>query len=194
MECPRSQCRAVSSICQSRSQKTYVNLQSRAKDASRLEEDMNTNFRVNVTGQVLLFMAFLPLIRAGSQKKIVALSSGLADLDFTVKYNLFQAMPYSASKAGLNMAVAKLQAELKPEGILIFTISPGVVATGNEPKPEDGAKAMDMAGKLMAYAPHWKGPITPEESVEKMLGVIDKATIETWGGKMVSHLGNTQWL
>lgn len=51
-------------------------------------------------------------------------------------------------------------------------------------------------GRLMTkYAgPDFKGPAAPEECVKAVLDVIDKATIEKNGGKMVSHLGNTTWL
>lgn len=167
---------------------------SAAKDASRLEDDLNASFRTNVTGNILLITAFLPLVRAGKLKKIVAISSGMADIDLVVNFDLYQALPYSSSKAAFNMAVAKLQAELKPEGILVFAVSPGSVATGSEPRPEDGEKAMNMVSKLKAYEPEWKGPITPDESVGLVLEVIAKATIETRGGRMVSQWGNTRWL
>jgi NAD(P)-dependent dehydrogenase (short-subunit alcohol dehydrogenase family) len=167
---------------------------SAAKDASRLEDDLNASFRTNVTGNILLITAFLPLVRAGKLKKIVAISSGMAAIDLVVDFDIYQALPYSSSKAALNMAVAKLQAELKPEGILVFAISPGIVATGNMPGPEHGEKVTDMVSKLMAYEPEWKGPITPDESVGLVLEVVAKATIETTGGRMVSHRGNTRWL
>jgi hypothetical protein len=50
-------------------------------------------------------------------------------------------------------------------------------------------------GKLVAYAPRFKGPITPEESVRHVRSVWEKAIIESgWGGAFVSHLGNKQWV
>ena len=42
--------------------------------------------------------------------------------------------------------------------------------------------------------PDFKGPITPEESAKLVLGVVNKATIEENGGKMISHLGTWRWL
>jgi len=51
-----------------------------------------------------------------------------------------------------------------------------------------------MIGSFMAYAPHFRGPITPEESVTKVMEVVEKATVEKDGGAFVSHFGNKQWL
>ena len=46
------------------------------------------------------------------------------------------------------------------------------------------------------YAPNFPGPITPEQSVNMVLGVVEAATIEKNGGKMVSHFVDSpdKWL
>lgn len=60
---------------------------------------------------------------------------------------------------------------------------------------EDLPNLQDQMGKMAAYAPDWKGPITPEESVRRVLGVIEAASVERGdGGTFVSHFGNRQWL
>ena len=52
-----------------------------------------------------------------------------------------------------------------------------------------------MVTKFGAYAPHLKGPMTTAESVNKLLGLIESASIDKGdGGSFVSHLGNKQWL
>lgn len=52
-----------------------------------------------------------------------------------------------------------------------------------------------MGKKFATYAPDFKGMSTPEESIQAMLSVIDKASVETgFGGGFVSHKGNKQWL
>jgi hypothetical protein len=52
-----------------------------------------------------------------------------------------------------------------------------------------------MLAKFVEYAPHFKGPITPEQSVTAMKSVIASASIEKGhGGDFISHLGNKQWL
>lgn len=47
---------------------------------------------------------------------------------------------------------------------------------------------------FMQYAPHFTGPITPEESVKLCMQVVDEATVESMGGEFVSQFGNKQWL
>jgi len=51
-----------------------------------------------------------------------------------------------------------------------------------------------MSGKFAAYAPHFRGTATTDEAARDVLSVIHKATMEANGGKLVSHLGNKQWL
>ena len=61
--------------------------------------------------------------------------------------------------------------------------------------PEEFKAQLPVMMEAMArYAPDAKFPITPEESTEHVLDVIDKATIEKNGGIMVSHWGNKRWL
>lgn len=52
-----------------------------------------------------------------------------------------------------------------------------------------------MVAKFAKYAPHFKGPITPTESVNHVMAVVEKASVENGdGGSFVSHFGNKQWL
>jgi hypothetical protein len=54
---------------------------------------------------------------------------------------------------------------------------------------------MEMGRKFATYAPHFTGPLTPEQSVTAVRDVIEKASIEAGSaGAFVSHLGNKQWL
>ena len=53
----------------------------------------------------------------------------------------------------------------------------------------------DMVSAFQVYAPHFTGPISPEESATHVISVINKASIEGGsGGSFVSHFGNKQWL
>ena len=58
------------------------------------------------------------------------------------------------------------------------------------------ANVQKMAAAFAKAAPDFKGAITPEESVEKVLSVIDNASLkEGWGASFVSHHGNNkEWL
>ena len=52
-----------------------------------------------------------------------------------------------------------------------------------------------MMGKFMGYAPHFKGPATPEVAIQAVKNVWENASIEKGdGGAFLSHLGNKQWL
>lgn len=64
-----------------------------------------------------------------------------------------------------------------------------------EADPDDADKAAVLMGKFAEYAPHFKRPLTPEESVNAVLSVMHKASITKGdGGTFISHLGNKQWL
>lgn len=162
-----------------------------------LEEDLMASFRANVVGVANTVNLFLPLIRAGNEKKIITISSGMADIDLVNRFSVPIAAPYSISKAATNALVAKYNAALgKSEGILFLSLSPGLVDTSEgKPMSEQAIQGAQAMGALFQeYAPHFKGPITPEQSVEMCLKVIEDATVDTHGGDFVSHFGNKQWL
>ena len=166
-------------------------------EPAALEEDLMTSFRANVVGVANTVNTFLPLLRAGHAKKVITISTGMADMDLVNRFNVPIAAPYSISKAATNALVAKYNAALgKSAGILFMAISPGYVDTseGKAPTEADMAGGQAMGAKFAAYAPHMTGPLTPEESVKMQLEVVDKATVETMGGAFVSHFGNKQWL
>lgn len=64
-------------------------------------------------------------------RKVIAISSGAGDLDFIntsgIEYNAL----YAASKAALNIVVAKFSAQYKKDHVLFFSLSPGFVDVGH---------------------------------------------------------------
>jgi NAD(P)-dependent dehydrogenase (short-subunit alcohol dehydrogenase family) len=72
----------------------------------------------------------------GKVKKVIAISSGHADLDFINNFEVDGCGLYSASKAALNTIVAKYNAQYKKDGILFLSLSPGVVDVGHFDKRE----------------------------------------------------------
>ncbi|KAK3065773.1 hypothetical protein LTR53_018052 [Teratosphaeriaceae sp. CCFEE 6253] len=62
-----------------------------------LEADLESSFKANVVGVAHTINAFLPLIRKGESKKIVTLSTGMADLDLVNQFSIPIASPYSKS-------------------------------------------------------------------------------------------------
>lgn len=103
-------------------------------DPAVLDEEMNRNFQTNVLGVIKTINTFLPLLKKSSVKKVIAITTGLADDRLTNDYDLYEAGPYTISKAALNTAVAKYNARhgKSSDGILFVAISPGLVNTGND--------------------------------------------------------------
>lgn len=86
-------------------------------------------FEVNVVGVANTISAFLPLIKQGKTRKVITLSSGMADLDLVHRFAIGISAPYTISKAAVNMLVAKYHCAYKAQGILFVAISPGFVDT-----------------------------------------------------------------
>ncbi|KAF3017672.1 hypothetical protein E8E15_006997 [Penicillium rubens] len=148
-----------------------------------------------IYGSLWTTNAFLPLIEKGIQKKIVHISSAMADLDLISKTGLSYAVAYSVAKAGMNVQVAKYAAELGPRGIKVLALSPGWVDTWEGDKPSQVVEAEKvMLKQFQAAEPELKGQIQPEESVIKCLQVIGCLDAET-SGLLLSHNGDKErWL
>lgn len=119
---------------------------------------MQSVLTVNSIAPMLITQQYLNLIKAGSQPKIVNISSGLGSLK---NLNPTGHYSYSASKAALNMYSLRLSHDLKDTGIIMIMLHPGWVKT-------------DMGG------PH--AAITTQESIKSMLQFIDNLTMANSGG------------
>lgn len=67
-------------------------------------------FNTNVLGNIHLFNLYTPLVLKGRIKKVIAISTGIADINLIAKYDIEGATPYSISKAALNTTVIKFAA------------------------------------------------------------------------------------
>jgi len=164
-----------------------------------LEDAHMSTYKTNVLGVAHTTNAFLPLIRKGQLKKVITISSGMADDELINQFSIPHQASYSMSKSAVNTLVAKYNAAYgKKEGILFLAISPGLVDTGfvdtSQLDQEQQQVMQHLMGAFSEYAPDFKGPIQPDESAGMVADVIDKATVETMGGGFVSHHGNKQWL
>ncbi|PYI11203.1 NAD(P)-binding protein [Aspergillus sclerotiicarbonarius CBS 121057] len=162
-----------------------------------LEDDLMTMLKVNVVGNIHLFNLFVPLIRKGQVKKVIAISSGQGSLEIIPKLKIKAASLYAISKAGLNTAVAKFSAQYADEGILFMSICPGMVDTGRyvDATPEQMVGLNEMLKSFAEYAPHFQGPSTTEAAVRDVLSVMNQSSVGNGdGGSFVSHYGNQQWL
>lgn len=90
-------------------------------------------FRTNVVGNINLINLAIPLLKQGTGKKVIVLTSGLGDPNLTADYDLFECPGYSISKTAVDMMVAKYHAEHHSSGLLFLAVSPGVVDTNNTP-------------------------------------------------------------
>jgi NAD(P)-dependent dehydrogenase (short-subunit alcohol dehydrogenase family) len=102
----------------------------RANTVEELNDVSSKLFRTNVVGNIHLFHLFLPLVMKGKVKKVITLSSALADLDLINNLEIEIRALYSASKAAMNVIVAKFNAQYKKEGVLFVSIAPGAVEVG----------------------------------------------------------------
>ncbi|KAJ8125944.1 hypothetical protein O1611_g7694 [Lasiodiplodia mahajangana] len=161
-------------------------------DPKGLEDDMLECFKVNVIGNVHLFNIYLPLILKGPTKKVITISTGLADVEMSREWKLTLSAPYAISKSAMNSAAARFHAQYADQGVLFLNICPGVVETGvyDDATEEQKKRLGEQGAKFAAYAPGFTGGVEPPESVGKMLVQINKASLEGgYGGAFISHLG-----
>jgi len=130
-------------------------------------EDALYAMRSNAIGPLLVTQAFLPLLKASSQGRIISLSSGLGSLTWKASGNPYH---YSASKAALNMYMRSLAAEVGNQSLITVVVDPGWIRTG-------------MGGEAASIAPH--------DSARGILKLTDQLHTEdngcflTWQGQPV---------
>jgi NAD(P)-dependent dehydrogenase (short-subunit alcohol dehydrogenase family) len=103
----------------------------RSDKVDELEDVSSKLFSTNVVGNIHLFNLFLPLVLKGKVKKVIAISSGHGDLDFINNLEVENSALYAASKAAMNVIVAKFSTQYKKDGVLFLSLSPGVVDVGH---------------------------------------------------------------
>ena len=113
-------------------------------------EDLESHFRVNAIGPLLLTQALLPNLRASENPRIVAISSGLGSISENSSGGW---VAYRVSKVALHQLMRTLAAELGKEKMIFALVSPGWVRTR-------------MGGQ--------SAPLSPEESVRAVLKVVDR--------------------
>jgi NAD(P)-dependent dehydrogenase (short-subunit alcohol dehydrogenase family) len=119
------------------------------------------SMEVNAIAPLRLTEAFMGHVAASGQKKIVIISSKAGSFELSPKMPMMYS--YRASKAALNMYMYTLSFETPKKGVIVTMLSPGQVNTA------------DMKGMKRP------GLIETDESVSKMLKVIDGITMEQNG-------------
>jgi len=158
---------------------------------AELKAAMLASLDINVFSTLYSTDSFLPLIRAGEQKKIICISTGMADDALVLKAEIQIAMGYSMSKAALNNLVAKYAVHYKNEGIKFLALSPGWVSS--HAGPEEDMNVKFFLPVFQKVYPELKGKITVEESVKMQLDTIENLTLEQ-SGQFLSHHGDKYWV
>jgi NAD(P)-dependent dehydrogenase (short-subunit alcohol dehydrogenase family) len=119
--------------------------------------------RVNLLGPAALAEALVDNVAASGKKTIAMMSSRLGSISESSGMTL----PYSTSKAALNMLVKGLSATLSSRGVIVVALSPGWVRT-------------DMGGQ--------GAPLSPDRSAQGLRKVLSRLR-EKDSGKFFSHDG-----
>jgi NAD(P)-dependent dehydrogenase (short-subunit alcohol dehydrogenase family) len=126
-------------------------------------EEFERVLRVNTYAPLRLARVLLPNIAASGQKKIVSVSSGIGSLTRAPEFMQYApAYYYAISKAGLNMEMRMLATELKPRGVLVGLVTPGMVDTAMQ--------AQYRSASVAAGTPITAPMLTPAQSAR---GVVD---------------------
>lgn len=133
------------------------------------KEDFSKVFQVNSVSPILISEKFLPLLKNGSEPKIVNISSMSGSISNRTRSGGYA---YSSSKAALNMMTKTLSNELKEMEITVVVIHPGWVKT-------------DMGGE--------NAPLELESSITSIIKVIDSLSIADTGKFLDWQRNEVQW-
>ena len=97
-------------------------------------------FKINSLGPIHSIKAFLPLLRASTTRKIIVIGSGAGDVKYNRDVGIANMAAYGMTKAAGLIATTKFAAQLKDEGFVVVTLSPGLV---------DVTGTVDSAGTLI---------------------------------------------
>lgn len=139
------------------------------------------HFHTNVLGSIRLFQELYPLIKKGTQKKVIFISSDCGSLNLDIRLN-FSA--YGQSKAALNYSTKELARQLEPENFIVAAVHPGHVSTDMGKGGEKAFLAADEANAKNFFTPESK--ITPDESASALCKLFENLSVT---GKFLSYDG-----
>jgi NAD(P)-dependent dehydrogenase (short-subunit alcohol dehydrogenase family) len=119
-------------------------------------DSIREQFEVNALGALRVTQVLLPRLQAGG--KVVLMTSRMGSIADNTSGSSYG---YRMSKVALSMAGKSLSHDLKPQGIAVAILHPGLVQTRMTNFTANG--------------------ITPEVSVRGLLARIDELTLETTG-------------
>ncbi|KAK7046567.1 NAD(P)-binding protein [Favolaschia claudopus] len=161
-----------------------------------LENDLLANIKANTISVAHSTNAFLPLLKNGSSKKVLTVSSGAGNVNVTLKTDVAAQVGYSVAKAAMNMVVAKFAAQYRDDGFVFLSICPGMVdtsATKTSPPTPGELEEYKMLGKSFSKIEGTPPPpLSTEEAVKGLMKVFDSWPIER-SGMSVSRHGSEVW-
>ena len=137
-------------------------------------DDWQRHLDVNLTGLLHVLQAVVPAMKAQRSGSIVAFTSGLASAGWP------GASAYAATKAGIVGIVKCVAQELRPFGVRINALSPGLIAT---PIFLDSASAEELAMYERAL-----GVSTPAEVVPTLLHLLGEGSSSISGNVVERRL------
>lgn len=156
-----------------------------------MREMWNKTWNVNTTGTHILTHTFAPLLLQSSDPRLIFITSGVSTLAGSENQNIavnrapakgwpkegFSLASYRSSKTGLNMVMREWARILKEDGVKVWAVSPGFLATGL------GGSAAEM--KAM-------GAEDPVLGADFVKAVVEGAR-DPDQGKVVSRAGVQPW-
>ncbi|KAL4783717.1 putative short chain dehydrogenase [Aspergillus varians] len=124
----------------------------------------NRSWSVNTASTQVVTTTFVPLLTKSANPRLLFITSGTSTLAGSENQALFINKPgvmgvpaYRSSKTGLNMLMREWHRILKNDGVKVFAISPGYLATGLGGDPEFSKKM--GAGDPSVAGPFIKGVV-----------------------------------
>ncbi|RYP05676.1 hypothetical protein DL764_003646 [Monosporascus ibericus] len=136
--------------------------------------DLLDHMTPNVFGVVWLFQATLPLLLQSESPKWVTMGSDAGCIQLLAALRMHPPTSYSTTKVAIHWLTKKMNAE--EERLNAFVINPGFCQT------DLGNRAAHLIGMEKAFVP-------VEESVPKLVELIDSATKESHGGRLWNYTG-----
>jgi NAD(P)-dependent dehydrogenase (short-subunit alcohol dehydrogenase family) len=132
-------------------------------------ETFQAVLQVNTVAPLMLAQGLAPNLRAGTDAKVVNISSQVGSME--VGQKMGRDIAYATSKAALNMVTIKLAAAFKPDSVTVVSMHPGWLRTSMggsiaDLEPADAAAAIKetVAGLTLDHTStfiRWDGSVHP---------------------------------
>ena len=133
-----------------------------------VRDGWNQTYDVNVAGTYVVTHTFMPLLLRSSDPRLLFVTSGISIMEVYSKGyypgpapssswpadGAFNPVSYRSSKVALNMMMLTWHWQLQKDGVKVWSVSPGFLATGlggnKESMIQAGAGHPSIGGKLIA--------------------------------------------